>query len=195
MPAPIKKSEIKWSDPIRVKFGFSGLTPNYAVPIIRKLMHDQWPEIRRPKQCVYVIRLRGKVAVAYGNSYSPVIYIGEGLAYDRLYNHVNWISSLLVSVPNTEIEVHVAQVARKNHNKLYRYIEADMIKWFIDDFGTLPWFNRQREKSKENLYDYDNDAEQELRRHLGIGAGNNFLWAIKPTHNNIQFESYNKNSP
>lgn len=192
MAAPIKNTEITWLEPVRVRFGFSGLTPEYAVPIIRQLMHDQWPETRRPTQCVYVIRLRGQVSVAYGLIHSPVIYIGEGSAYDRLYKHANWISSLLVSVPNAEIEIHVAEVARKNHVDLYRYIEADMIKWFVEENGVLPWFNRQQERSKEGQYSYERTAEQELRRHLGIGAGNSFLWAIRPTHNNDQFEAYNK---
>jgi hypothetical protein len=191
MAALIKSSEIKWLEPVRVRFGFSGLTPDYAVPIVRQLLRDQWPEVRRPTQCVYVIRLRGEVSVAYGSTHSPVVYIGEGSAYDRLYNHANWLSTLLVSVPNIEIEVRIAEVARRNHTDLYRYIEADLIKWFISDVGMLPWFNRQREKSKEGHYDYDKAAEQELRRHLGIGAGNAFLWAIQPTHNNDQFEPYN----
>ncbi len=191
-PATIKSSEVTWADPIRVRFGFTGLTEEYAVPIIRQIVQDQWPEIRRPTQCVYVIRLRGQVAIAYQHAHSPVIYIGEGNAYDRLYNHANWISSLLVNVPNLEIEIHIAEVARKNHTELYQYIEADLIKWFLDDFGVLPWFNRQRERSKEDQYSYEKSAEQELRRRLGTGSGNTFLWAIRPTHNNNQYEPYCK---
>lgn len=191
-PALIKSSEIRWCDPVKVRFGFTGLTPDYAVPIIRQILDDQWPELQRPTQCVYVIRLRGKVAVAYGDIFSPVIYVGKGNAYDRLYAHANWLSSLLVSVPNIEIEVHIAQVSRKNNTKLYGYIEADMIKWFAKDFGVVPWFNRQRERSKEGYYTYQKEAQQELRRHLGDGSGSKFLWAIRPTHNNDQYEPYGK---
>ena len=192
MAAKIKSTEITWSDPVRVRFGFTGLTAEYAIPIIRQIMQDQWPQIRRPSQCVYVIRLCGQVAVAYGERHSPVIYIGEGSAYDRLYSHANWISPLLVSVPNIEIEIRVAEVARKNHTSLYQFIEADMIKWFFGDFGMLPWFNRQRERSKEDRYSYEVDAEKKLRQHLGIGSGNTFLWAIRPTHTNDQSGAYDK---
>jgi hypothetical protein len=192
MPAKIKSTEITWSEPIRVRFGFSGLTSEHAIPIIRQIIQEEWSDIKRYNQCVYIIRLRGKVAVAYNSSYSPVIYIGECNAYNRLYGHVNWISSLLVSVPNAEIEIHIAQIARKHHELLYQYIEADMLRWFAEEFDTLPWFNRQREGSKESQYEYDNDAEQSLRKRLRIGAGNSFLWAIKPLQNNDHYEAYEK---
>jgi len=192
MPALIKSTEISWCEPIRVRFGFTGLTSEQAIPIIRQLIQAEWPEMQRYNQCVYVVRLQGTVAVSYKSDHSPVIYIGEGNAFIRLYDHAYWISSLLVSIPNTQIEIHIAQVARKNHASLYQYIEADMIKWFADGFGMLPWFNRQRERSKESHYEYDQDAEQKLRKHLGIGSGNKFLWAIKPLPNNDQHEPYEK---
>jgi hypothetical protein len=192
MPVAIKNTEITWSEPVRLRFGFSGLTAEYAIPIIRKLIQDEWPELRRPSQCVYVIRLHGEVAVTYKENHSPVIYIGEGNAYSRLYNHAHWISSLLVSIPNMQIEIHIAEIARKNKKSLYKYIEADMIKWFVDEFDVLPWFNRQRESSKESIYVYDNDAEHDLRKHLRVGQGNKFLWAIRPLQNNDQYKAYEK---
>jgi hypothetical protein len=192
MSAKIKSSEIRWSEPIKIKFGFTGLSATHAVPIIRELIQDSWPEIRRAQQCVYVIRLKGQVAVAYGEEISPVIYIGEGDAYARLYSHAKWISTLVVSVPNVELEIHIAEVARKNLSDLYKYIEADLIEWFRQDYQQLPWFNRQRETSKTDWYDYEPDAKKELRSRLGIGSGSKFLWAIRPTHNNDQFESYSK---
>ena len=144
MPAPIKETEINWHDPVRVRFGFTGLNSEHAVPIIRRLIQSEWPEVRRYKQCVYIIRLQGTVAVSYKTEHSPVIYIGEGNAFYRLYTHAYWISSLLISIPNTQIEIYIAEIARKNQKNLYKYIEADMIRWFVDEFGMLPWFNRQR---------------------------------------------------
>ena len=194
MPAEIKRSEIRWVDPVQIKFGFTGLASDYAVPIIREMLKDQWPEIRRPSQCVYVVRLRGEVAVSYGERHSPVIYIGEGNAYGRIYSHVNWISSLLVSVPNMEIEVQIAEIARRNHTSLCEYIEADMIRWFHEDIGALPWFNRQRERSKEKAHSYEHEAESSLRRRLGVGSGSSFLWAIRPTQINDQYAPYGKGS-
>jgi hypothetical protein len=193
--AIIKGNEIQWMDVVRIRFGFTGLDEAQAIPIIRRLLSDQWPELKRPKQCTYVIRLRGEVAVSYGERHSPVIYVGEGNAFNRLYSHAQWISSLLLSVPRAEIEVYVAQISRRNNKNLYKFIEADMIRWFREEYGYLPWFNRQSEGSKEGAYTYDDAATKELRRNLLIGSGSHFLWAIRPTHNNRQFGPYDCGTP
>jgi hypothetical protein len=192
MPALIKESEIAWADPVKIRFGFSGFSAEHALPIMRAIIQETWPTIRRPNQCVYVIRLIGDVAVDYPGGFSPVIYIGEGNVYSRLYQHANWLASLVASVPQVGIEVQIAEVARRNHDTLYQYIEADLIRWFAEERQSLPWFNRQRERGKEEHYEYEPEAERALRRRLGVGAGNAFLWAIKPTHNNDQHEPYAK---
>jgi hypothetical protein len=119
-----------------------------------------------------------------------VIYIGEGNAFKRLRSHVYWISTLLLSVPDLEIEIHIAEIARKNNGNLYKYIEADMIKWFADRFNCLPWFNQQRENGKENKYNYEADAARLLKKHINVGSGSKFLWAIRPLRNNDQFKPY-----
>lgn len=191
MPALIKDSEIRWADPVRIQFGFTGITAEYAVPIMRAIMQKDWP-MRQSTQCVYIIRLTGEVAVAYGDYHSPVIYIGEGNAYDRLYDHIKWLASLVVSVPQMGIEVRIAQILRRNHDTLYQYIEADLLYWFYEDYGTLPWFNRQRERSKEAQYDYERAAKNSLRRQLGPDSKETFLWAIRPTPENDRFEPYGK---
>lgn len=67
-----------------------------------------------------------------------------------------------------------------------------MIGWFRDEYGCLPWFNRQSEGSKEGVYSYSVTAIEKLRKKLLIGSGSRFMWAIRPTHNNPQFESYNR---
>jgi hypothetical protein len=175
-----------------VPFGIYGLTSDQARPIIRKLIGENWPDVKRYRQCVYVVRVRGQVAIAYGARYSPVIYIGEGNAYTRLRGHSEWIASLLINAPSVEIEVHIAEIARKNNDKLYRFIEADLLRWFYEDLNCLPWFNQQREKSKEDYYKYDPDAKKELRKHTSIGQGNKFLWAIRPLPNNDQHRPYAK---
>lgn len=192
MLAPIRSSEVKWHTPIVVRFGIYGLTHAQTKPIIRDLIGNNWPEVRRTKQCVYIVRVRGAVAISYNTAHSPVIYIGEGDAFNRLYGHAYWISTLLLSVPNIEIEIHIAEIARKNNGKLYQYIESDMIKWFFDSFECLPWFNKQREKSKEDRYSYQPDARRLLKKHIGLGSGNKFRWAIRPLANNDQYKSYSK---
>ena len=192
MPAPIKESEITWVEPVKIRFTFTGLSAEQSIPIMRSTMKESWPTIRRPNQCVYVIRLMGEFAVDYPGGFSPVIYIGEGQAYSRLYNHTYWLASLMSAVPQLGVEVHIAQIARRNHDTLYQYVEADLIRWFAEDYKSLPWFNQQRERTKEQQYEYEPAASRLLRRHLGVGSGSAFLWAIKPTHNNDQHEPYAK---
>lgn len=192
MPAIIKESEVTWLEPVKIRFGFSGLAVEHTIPIMRAIMQEEWPTMRRPTQCIYIIRLIGDFAVDYPNGFSPVIYIGEGNAYGRLYQHANWLSSLLASIPQMGLEVRIAEITRRKNKTLYQYIEADLLRWFAEDYGSLPWFNRQRERGKESQYEYEREAELCIRRHLGVGAGNEFLWAIKPTHNNEQYEPYEK---
>lgn len=192
MPALIKESEITWAEPVRIHFGFTGIAAEYAIPIMRAIMQKEWPQIRRPSQCVYIIRLTGEVAVAYNDAHSPVIYIGEGNAYDRLYDHIKWLAPLVVSVPQMGIEVRIADVARRNNDTLYQYIEADLLRWFFEKYGTLSWFNRQRERSKEAQYDYERTAKNSLRRQLDVDSKENHLWAIRPTPENERFEPYDK---
>lgn len=192
MPAPIKLSEITFLDPVTIDFGFSGLNAQYARSIMRSIIGDKWPQNRRPAQCVYVIRLIGDVAAAYPKDFSPVIYVGEGNAYSRLYDHTNWLVPLVLSVPKVGVEVRIVEIARRNNLTLYRYIEADLLRWFCEDYGALPWFNRQHERTKEDVHDYESDAKGELRKLIGVGSGKRFLWAIQPTKNNGLHEPYQK---
>jgi hypothetical protein len=196
MPAKIVAKNVDWHEPVKLKFGFMGLDEIDAIHIVRRIVNESFPEtVTYTKQCLYVIRLRGAVAIAYGDKFSPVLYIGEGNAKNRLYGHANWLARLLLSVPNLELEIQIAEVKRPNHTDLCEYVEADMIKWFRDEYRFLPWFNQQRERSKEDCYEYDPEVESKLKRLLGPGSGNSFVWAIKPTHNNSDaWEPYEKNS-
>lgn len=196
MTASIKSSNVKWFDPIYLKFGFTGLDEEDAIGIIRRITREQFaPTLEYTDQCLYVVRLRGTVAVSYGERFSPVLYIGEGKASKRIHDHAVWLAKLLLSVPNLSVEIHIADVRRQNHSSLCEYVEADMIKWFYDEYGMLPWFNQQRERSKEDQYEYEPDIRAKLRSMLNVGSGNSFLWAIRPTHNNLAAHSkYSNNS-
>lgn len=196
MPATITSQNVVWHECIRLRFGFTGLDEADATHIVRRIISEAFPSsIRYTEQCLYVVRLRGSVAVAYGDKFSPVLYIGEGNAKGRLYSHAAWLARLLISVPNLEIDMHVAEVKRRNHTGLCEYVEADMLFWFWDRYACLPWFNQQRERSREQVYRYERETELALRALLGAGSGNSFLWAIRPTHNNADaWAPYAKNS-
>ena len=185
MRASITTENITWHNPIILEFGFTGLKEVDAISVVRREIREQFsPKLRYYEQCVYVVKLRGDVAVAYGEMFSPVIYIGEGNAENRLLGHAQWIAKLLLSVPNLRIAIHIAEIKRRNKTDLCEFVEADLIHWFTEKHGYLPWFNKQREPSKESIYTYDQDAEKTLRDVIAIGSGNSFLWAIRPTRNN-----------
>ena len=191
MPAPITSQNVEWHDPIILEFGFTGLEEIDAVSVVRREIREQFSsDLKRIQQCIYVVKLQGTVAVAYGKEFSPVVYVGEGNAMSRLHGHAKWIARLLLSVPNLRVAIHVAEVRRKNFTDLRKYVEADMISWFAQKYGVLPWFNRQRERSKEDVYEYADDIERELRNMIAVGSGTSFQWAIRPTHNNEAWPRY-----
>ena len=88
------------------------------------------------------------------------------------------------------LEVLIAEVARGNHSTLYKYVEADLIAWFLEKYGSIPWFNKQRERSKEGQYEYERPAEKLLKSKFRPGPGNSFMWAIQPTHTNNFYEQW-----
>lgn len=193
MPAKVKRTELTVHEPVDINFGFSGLSEKHAQAIVRDILRDGWPEQRRPKQSVYSIRLVGEVAVAYPKAFSPVTYIGEGNAFSRLYQHTGWLVPLLISVPQLSVQVRIIEVARRNKKELYKHVEADLLQWFSRAYGSLPWFNRQWEVSREGVYTYRPQAMRELKKMTEVGSGTKYRWAIQPTKNNAgPYEPYSK---
>ncbi len=188
--ATVTTQHIRWRSPISVRFGFTGITTDEAITLVRARLRSQFPDLSKPSQCVYVIRLKGDVAISYGADFSPTIYIGEGNAASRLYGHANWIAELLVAVPNAEIEIRVADCVRTNDTKLCQYVEADLISMFIERYKCLPWFNRQRESKHEGKRTYDKEVLLEFNQRIGRVQGSRYLWAIRPTDINDQYSSY-----
>lgn len=188
--AVVTQQHIRWRDPISVRFGFSGIDPEEAAILVRKRLKSQFPDLDRPSQCVYVVRLKGDVAIAYGDDFSPVIYIGEGNAASRLHGHAEWIAELLVAVPNAEIEVRVADCVRTSDSSLCQCVEADLIAAFVEKYDRLPWFNRQREKKHLAQRTYSTEVWSEFNQRIGKVQGSRYIWAIRPTSNNSQYEPY-----
>jgi hypothetical protein len=194
MPTPIKESELTFHDPVLVDFPLSNeVSADVAQKLMKHIIATQWPSVKRATQCVYVVRVRGHVSISYPNGFSPVLYIGEGDAYSRLQTHAaEWLTELAVSIPQLVIEIKIVEVARKAKADLYRHIEADLIRWFSEENGTLPWRNKQYEVSMEGGYEYSDNASKALRSLISIGAGNSFAWEIKPTKNNSGWDAYSK---
>lgn len=190
MPAEIQASEIRWKTRIPINFGFTGVDEDDAVAIMKRLIRKQWPELKRPRQCIYVIRVTGDVAIRYPKRVSPTIYIGQGRAKGRLTNHTQWLAPLVMSIPKLGLDLRVAEIVRRNNTSLCTHVEADMLAWFQARHGALPWFNRQRERSKEEIYEYAREAKQKLTKGYTTGTGNSFRWAIAPTKNNPHHNAF-----
>jgi hypothetical protein len=188
--SPVATQHVRWREPIPVSFGFTGIDADEAVILVRSRLKAQFPDLDRPSQCVYVVRLKGDVAIAYGDDFSPTIYIGEGNAATRLHSHANWIAELLIAVPNAEIEIRVADCVRTNDTKLCQYVEADLIASFIAKYDCLPWFNRQRESKHEGKREYHTEVLTEFTQRIGKVQGSKYIWAIRPTSNNSQYAAY-----
>lgn len=188
--APVTQQHIRWREPISISFGFSGIDSEEAALLVRRRLKQQFPTLDRPAQCVYVVRLKGDVAISYGEDFSPVIYIGEGNAATRLHSHAEWIAELLVAVPNAEIEIRVADCVRTNDSNLCQYVEADLIEAFVTMYQRLPWFNRQRERKHLGKRAYAPEVLTEFNQRIGKVQGSRYIWAIRPTSNNAQFGPY-----
>lgn len=162
------------------------------MPLLRSRLRTQWPNVKYAGQCVYSIRVSGSVAIHYPKTWSPVLYIGEGSAYDRIYQHAGWLVPLVSNLPLLDLDIRVAEVTRKKKYDLYKFVEADMIRRFANQSGSLPWFNKQYETSHEGKYTYESEAEKKLKKMIGVVGGNTFTFAIQPTANNEQFEPFSK---
>ncbi len=186
----VTSQHVRWRNPISVHFGFTGINAEEAALLVRSRLRVQFPVLDKPAQCVYVVRLKGDVAIAYGDTFSPTIYIGEGNAAARLHSHANWIAELLIAVPNAEIEVRVADCVRANDTNLCQYVEADLIALFIKKYNCLPWFNKQRETTHEDKRQYAQEVWTEFTQRIGKVQGSKYIWAIRPTTNNSQYSPY-----
>lgn len=189
--ATVTATHIRWRDPIAIRFGFSGITNDEAISLAKNRLTDQFPDLDKPHQCVYVVRLRGEVAISYGaDAYSPVVYIGEGNAANRLKGHAEWFAGLLMAIPNAEIEVRVADCVRQMDKNLCQFVEADLLRMFVNEYSCLPWFNRQLEPKHEGKRLYSKEVQTAFRQRIGKVQGARFRWAIRPTPNNSQYLPY-----
>ncbi len=194
MPPPLKTTEVSWLRPISIEWRVQGLSLEEATAVLKMRIQAEWPDgAGYPDQTVYVVRMDGDVAVRYAKRWSPVLYIGEGNGRSRLLGHARWLASLLQAVPETHVLIHVAECKRKAMQKrnLCEFVEADLISWFKDEHGELPWLNQQNEH-KAGQYDYTPEARKECRDKIAVGAGRIFRWALEPTKNNEFFTQFSR---
>lgn len=145
------------------------------------------------KRCVYVIRMKGDFVIAYPFGRSPVLYIGRGSALGRLSSHLRrWLHEIDGFGKDVRIEIRVCRTRRKNVTDMFKFVEADLIDWFADKYGIIPFFNSRRETAYEGCVDYtDTDAAQ-MKAALGVGKGKRPLWAIAPAPANKNYDVFHR---
>ena len=145
------------------------------------------------KRCVYVIRMKGDFVIAYPFGRSPVLYIGRGSALGRLSSHLRrWLHEIDGFGKDVRIEIRVCRTRRKNVTDMFKFVEADLIDWFADKYGIIPFFNSRRETAYEGCVEYtDTDAAQ-MKAALGVGKGKRPLWAIAPAPANKNYDVFHR---
>ena len=145
------------------------------------------------KRCVYVIRMKGDFVVAYPRKRSPVLYIGRGSALSRLSSHLRrWLHQIDGFGKDVRIEIRVCRTRRKNLTDMFKYVEADLIDWFAEKYGVIPFFNSRRETAYEDCVDYTDADEAQMKAALGVGKGKRPLWAIAPAPANKNYDVFHR---
>jgi hypothetical protein len=145
------------------------------------------------RRCVYVIRMKGDFVIAYPLRRSPVLYIGRGSALGRLSSHLRrWLHEIDGFGKDVRIEIRVCRTRRKNLADMFKYVEADLIDWFADKYGVIPFFNSRRETAFEGCVGYTDADEAQMKAALGVGKGKRPLWAIAPAPANKNYGAFNR---
>lgn len=145
------------------------------------------------QRCVYVIRMKGDFVIAYPLRRSPVLYIGRGSAFGRISSHLRrWLHEIDGFGKDVRIEIRVCRTRRKNLADMFKYVEADLIDWFADKYGVIPFFNSRRETAYEGCVDYTDADEARMKAALGVGQGKRPLWAIAPAPANKNYDVFHR---
>lgn len=143
------------------------------------------------KRCVYVIRMKGDFVIAYPLRRSPVLYVGRGSALGRLSSHLRrWLHEIDGFGKDVRIEIRVCRTRRKNLTDMFKYVEADLIDWFSERYGVIPFFNSRRETAYEGCVVYTDADEAQMKAALGVGRGKRPLWAIAPAPANKNYDVF-----
>lgn len=194
---PKPSANLDWLDIITLKPDRSLGSQAAIVKTLRKELTEALAEqcygAANLKRCVYVIRMKGEFVIAYPWRRSPVLYIGRGSALGRLSSHLRrWLHEVDKFGRDVSIEIRVCRARRRNFGEMYKYVEADLIAWFAQRYGVIPFFNSRRESSYEDCIDYTETDEALMRAALGVGKGKRPLWAIAPAPANKNYDVFHR---
>ena len=130
---------------------------------------------------VYVIRLARPYTIVYPkeNRKSPVLYIGEGSTKKRLEKHLaTWVRKFGRIIPSALIDARVTEPRVQRNYNAYREVEADLLSYFCEKYGSLPLFNSNRE-----MFGTPNRYTRQFMQVLDPGRGRGYEWALTPLGN------------
>jgi len=188
-------STISWIDPIQLDYSAAQQEAAILKALRRQLRDGMLAQSgfsdRDLDRCVYVIRMTGPVVVAYPWDNSPVLYVGRGQAPKRLAAHLkNWLHEAHRFGSKVGVELRICVPRRTNRADFFKNVEADLIDWFRQKNGAIPFFNSRRETSYAGRVDYLPTQIKDLRRALGVGSGNRPEWAVRPLRSNSNVGVY-----
>lgn len=188
---------LTWLDNIELKPDRSLGTETAIIKTLRKELTDALAEQGYGpadlKRCVYVIRMKGDFVIAYPWRRSPVLYIGRGSALGRLSSHLRrWLHQIDGFGKDVRIEIRVCRTRRRNVSEMFKYVEADLIAWFADRYGAIPFFNSRRETSFEGCVEYTDSDDNLMNAALRAGKGKRPQWAIAPTPANKNYDVFHR---
>lgn len=144
-------------------------------------------------RCVYVIRVRGTVVVAYPQADSPVLYVGRGNAPARLASHLKkWLHTAHKFGSEVGVEIRICIPRRRGRPDFFKCVEADLIRACYNTCGSIPFFNSRLEQTWEGRVTYSPTSKRAMGQALGVGSGNRPQWAIRPRPANPAYEVYHK---
>ena len=152
---------------------------------MREGIVDQGFDASELRRCVYVVRMAGPVVVAYPWRDSPVLYVGRGDAPKRLASHLkNWLHGAHRFGKDVGVELRICLPRRTARAGFFKNVEADLICWFQQKHGAIPFFNARLETKYAGEVTYLGTQIKDLRRAIGVGSGNRPEWAIRPLRSN-----------
>ena len=186
--------DIHWLEPVRLRVEFTD-----QAAMVRDLQRqlkagyrDQFSD-EQMRRSVYIIRLTGSFVIGYPRGASPVLYIGRGDAPSRLAKHLaKWLHKAFQFGSDTRIEIRMLRPRRRNAANYFMNVEADLLDWFCERMGALPFFNSRREHQHAGLIDYGPSQERRRWQQIGTGSGKRPHWALTPMRTNPNYATYLK---
>ena len=190
-------STLSWIDPIKLDYS-SAQQDAVILKGLRKQLSDgilsqSGFSKRDLNRCVYVVRMTGSVVVAYPWADSPVLYVGREQAPSCLAAHLeNWLHEAHRFGNKVGVELRICVPRRTNRVDFFKNVEADLIDWFEQQNGAIPFFNSRRETLYAGRVDYLPTQVKDLQRALSVGSGNRPEWAVRPLPSNSYVGVYYK---